>query len=86
MAAPTLLSKPPASGILPTVQFTWTQVAGLSYEYQLDSGGWTVLGATNTFSTLELIGTHTFKLRARNGGSGSPTPTTSYTFTVLLSL
>jgi hypothetical protein len=84
MAAPTLLSKPPASGVLPTVQFTWAQVAGLSYEYQLDSGGWTVLGATNSFSAFELTGTHTFKLRARNGGSGSPTPTTSYTFTVLL--
>ena len=40
MAAPTLLSKPPSSGIVPTVTFTWAQVSGLSYEYQLDSGGW----------------------------------------------
>jgi hypothetical protein len=83
MAAPTLTSTPAALGLGPTATFTWSQVAGLTYEYQLDSGSWTVVGATNTVTKTVLLGSHTFNLRARVG-TGSPTPTTSYSFTVIL--
>jgi HD domain len=83
MGAPVLVSKPPSSGLLPTVTFTWVEQPGLTYEYKIDGGSWTTLGSTNSLTTLVLIGTHQFRLRAR-GSSGGPTPETDYTFTVII--
>jgi hypothetical protein len=83
MGAPVLVSKPPSSGLLPTVTFTWVEQPGLTYEYKIDGGSWTTLGSTNSLTTLVLIGTHQFRLRAR-ASSGGPTPETDYTFTVII--
>jgi hypothetical protein len=84
IAAPdsTLTSKPLASDTDRTPTFVFTaNISTAKFECKLDTGSWAACTSPKAYTTNLALGSHTFSVRANDGGLTETTPTT-YTWTI----